>query len=74
MLSIGEGTFLRDGIPHQIIGGAIHYFRVDPSLWRDRLVRLLALGLNTVAGAITCPGVADAFADLPSATPDDILR
>ncbi len=48
MLSIGEGTFLRDGIPHQIIGGAIHYFRIDPSLWRDRLARLLALGLNTV--------------------------
>ena len=33
----------------------------------------LALGLNTVAGAITCPGVADAFADLPSADLPDVL-
>lgn len=32
----------------QLLSGAIHYFRVDPSLWRDRLMRLQALGLTSV--------------------------
>jgi beta-galactosidase len=40
--------FLRDGRPHQVISGAIHYFRVHPDLWADRLARLRALGLNTI--------------------------
>lgn len=40
--------FLRDGQPHLIISGAIHYFRVHPQLWRDRLRRLVAMGCNTV--------------------------
>ena len=48
MLTVEGGQYLRDGQPHQVISGAIHYFRIDPSLWRDRLLRLRALGLNTV--------------------------
>ncbi|MGW1091550.1 glycoside hydrolase family 35 protein [Streptomyces sp. NPDC002596] len=40
--------FLRDGRPHQIISAAIHYFRVHPELWEDRLRRLRAMGVNTV--------------------------
>ncbi|MDO5535482.1 MAG: beta-galactosidase, partial [Propionibacteriaceae bacterium] len=48
MLTVADGHFVREGRPHTIISGAIHYFRVDPSLWRDRLLRLKALGLNTV--------------------------
>ncbi|WP_427385356.1 glycoside hydrolase family 35 protein [Janibacter sp. G56] len=48
LLTTGGGSFLRDGQPHQIISGAIHYFRVHPSLWEDRLRRLRAMGLNTV--------------------------
>ena len=32
----------------RIISGAIHYFRVHPSQWRDRLKKLRALGANTV--------------------------
>ncbi|MDC5697134.1 beta-galactosidase [Intrasporangium calvum] len=47
-LTVADGTFLRDGRPHQIISGAIHYFRVHPDLWEDRLRRLAAMGLNTV--------------------------
>jgi len=37
--------------------------------WRDacRLNPALALGVNTFAGAITHPGVAEAFPDLPHA-------
>ena len=40
--------FLRDGEPHLVISGAIHYFRVHPEQWRDRLRRLVAMGCNTV--------------------------
>lgn len=47
-LSWSEGKFLRYDAPHRIIAGAIHYFRVHPSQWRDRLERLVALGVNTL--------------------------
>ena len=40
--------FLRNGEPHQIISGALHYFRIPAELWKDRLARLKALGCNTV--------------------------
>lgn len=41
-------TFYLDGKPFQIISGAIHYFRVVPEYWRDRLEKLKAMGCNTV--------------------------
>ena len=41
-------SFYLDGSPFQIISGAIHYFRVIPSCWRDRLEKLKAMGCNTV--------------------------
>lgn len=41
-------TFYLDGRPFQIISGAIHYFRVVPDCWRDRLEKLKAMGCNTV--------------------------
>ncbi len=47
-LAIEGDRFVRDGRPHQIVSGAIHYFRVHPALWADRLARLRALGLNTI--------------------------
>ena len=31
-----------------ILSGAIHYFRVHPAYWHDRLAKLAACGLNTV--------------------------
>ena len=49
-----EGVFeIRDdfylnGRPFKIISGAIHYFRVVPEYWRDRLEKLKAMGANTV--------------------------
>lgn len=41
-------TFYLDGNPLQIISGSIHYFRVVPEYWRDRLEKLKSLGMNTV--------------------------
>ena len=43
-----EGQLLRDGRPHRILAGALHYFRVHPGHWEDRLRRLAAMGANTV--------------------------
>lgn len=43
-----KDTFYLDGRPFQIISGAIHYFRVVPAYWRDRLEKLKAMGCNTV--------------------------
>lgn len=40
--------FYLDGKPFQIISGGIHYFRVVPEYWRDRLEKLKAMGCNTV--------------------------
>ncbi|MFE9424846.1 beta-galactosidase family protein [Kitasatospora sp. NPDC006697] len=40
--------FLRDGRPHRIVSAAVHYFRIHPDLWHDRLARLRAMGVNTV--------------------------
>lgn len=37
-----------DGEKFQIISGSIHYFRVVPEYWRDRLEKLKAMGCNTV--------------------------
>ncbi|MDE7351809.1 MAG: beta-galactosidase [Acetatifactor sp.] len=41
-------TFYLDGEPFQILSGSIHYFRIVPQYWRDRLEKLKAMGLNTV--------------------------
>ncbi|MBB5832600.1 glycoside hydrolase family 35 protein [Brachybacterium aquaticum] len=40
--------FLRCGARHLIVSGAMHYFRIHPAQWRDRLRRLVALGCDTV--------------------------
>ncbi|WP_308249948.1 glycoside hydrolase family 35 protein [Sphaerisporangium fuscum] len=48
ILSYPDGELLRDGRPHRILAGSLHYFRVHPGLWADRLERVAAMGLNTV--------------------------
>ncbi|WP_297107127.1 glycoside hydrolase family 35 protein [Tessaracoccus sp.] len=48
ILTPTAGGLLRDGRPHRIISGAMHYFRIRPEQWRDRLTKLAAMGCNTV--------------------------
>ena len=43
-----EDKFYLDEKPFQVISGAIHYFRVVPEYWRDRLEKLKNMGCNTV--------------------------
>ena len=43
-----KDDFYLDGGKLHIISGSIHYFRVVPEYWRDRLLKLKAMGCNTV--------------------------
>lgn len=44
-----EGNqFTYNGQSIRVLSGAIHYFRVVPEYWEDRLLKLKACGLNTV--------------------------
>lgn len=43
-----KDTFYLNGEPFKVLSGSIHYFRVVPEYWRDRMQKLKALGLNTV--------------------------
>jgi len=43
-----KNGFSLNGKPLRIISGAIHYWRVHPSKWRDSLRKLRATGANTV--------------------------
>lgn len=53
MTNLNNSFEIRDNFyinekPIKIISGAIHYFRVVPEYWRDRLEKLKAMGCNTV--------------------------
>ena len=46
--TIGEQDFLLDGEPYRILSGALHYFRVHPGQWADRISMARHMGLNTI--------------------------
>ncbi|WP_405452005.1 glycoside hydrolase family 35 protein [Streptomyces erythrochromogenes] len=48
LLRIEDDGFRLDGDPFRIISGGLHYFRVHPDLWGDRLHKARLMGLNTV--------------------------
>lgn len=48
MLTIEGRQFLFNGTPIRILSGALHYFRIVPEYWQDRLLKLKACGFNTV--------------------------
>ena len=43
-----KDDFYLNGEKIQIISGGMHYFRILPEYWEDRLLKLKALGCNTV--------------------------
>ncbi|CAH0553299.1 unnamed protein product [Brassicogethes aeneus] len=47
-LSDDQPNFTLNGKNISLYSGAIHFFRVHPQYWRDRLRKLRAAGLNTV--------------------------
>lgn len=46
--AIGPTDFELDGQPHRILAGALHYFRVHPDLWADRIRKARLMGLNAI--------------------------
>jgi beta-galactosidase len=47
-LTVRGRDFMQNGKPVRILSGAMHYFRIVPEYWRDRLFKLKAMGLNTL--------------------------
>ena len=45
---VAQDAFQLDGANITLLSGSIHYHRVHPALWRDRLARLRSLGLNAI--------------------------
>ncbi|MFE9443633.1 beta-galactosidase [Streptomyces sp. NPDC006602] len=72
-LTTSSDGFLLHGEPFRIISGALHYFRVHPDQWTDRLRKARLMGLNTVETYLPwnlhepAPGtlVLDGLLDLP---------
>lgn len=56
--TIENNRFVRDGHEYLLYSGCIHYSRVHPSLWADRLTRIRAMGLNAIE---TCKNVVCEF-------------
>ncbi|MEU9324919.1 beta-galactosidase [Streptomyces canus] len=47
-LTTSSDGFLLHGEPFRIISGAMHYFRIHPDQWTDRLRKARLMGLNTI--------------------------
>jgi beta-galactosidase len=47
-VEIKDNQILVNGEKFRLISGSIHYFRVVPEYWRDRLEKLVNMGCNTV--------------------------
>lgn len=45
---IGKDCFTLNGEKIQLVSGAMHYFRIVPEYWKDRLQKLKELGCNCV--------------------------
>ncbi|MCX5395302.1 beta-galactosidase family protein [Streptomyces sp. NBC_00094] len=48
VLQTDKAGFLLDGRPFRFLSGGLHYFRVHPEQWQDRLRKARLMGLNTV--------------------------
>jgi len=46
--AIGDTDFLLDGEPFRVLSGSLHYFRVHPGQWADRIHKARLMGLNTI--------------------------
>jgi hypothetical protein len=52
--AVAGDAFLLDGRPFQLISGAVHYWRVHPDQWGDRLARAKALGARHGVSPTVC--------------------
>ena len=47
-LTMHDDNFYLNGNVLRFYSGAMHYFRVFPNYWRDRMMKMKAAGLNTI--------------------------
>ena len=45
---IGKEHFLLNGEPFRVLSASLHYFRVHPDQWADRIEKARLMGLNTI--------------------------
>lgn len=43
-----NNCFVKDGKPFRYVSGSIHYFRVPPEFWYDRIYKMKMAGLNAI--------------------------
>lgn len=48
ILTVENGQFYMDAEPYRILSGAMHYFRICPEYWEDRMRKLKECGFNTL--------------------------
>lgn len=48
MVDYEEGIFVKDSVKFRYVSGGVHYFRVLPHYWRDRLQKTKACGLDAI--------------------------
>ena len=47
-ISQEANTFLLNGEPFRFVSGSVHYFRIHPEYWNDRLMKIRAGGFNAI--------------------------
>ena len=47
-IDFDNNTFVKDGEPFRYIAGSLHYGRVHPLYWQDRLSKMYMAGLDAV--------------------------
>lgn len=52
-IDYANNQFLKDGEPFRYVAGSIHYFRVLPSDWRDRLRKMRRAGFNVLQTCVS---------------------
>ncbi|WEO77948.1 beta-galactosidase [Cryobacterium sp. SO2] len=72
--AIGDTDFLLDGQPFQVLAGAIHYFRVHPDHWADRIHKAKLMGLNTIETYVAWNAHSPARGDFDTTGQLDLAR
>ncbi len=71
---IGSKDFLLDGEPFRILAGSLHYFRVHPGQWADRIAKARSMGLNTIETYVAWNVHAPTRGEFLTDGPRDLVR
>jgi beta-galactosidase len=72
--AIGDKDFLLNGQPFRVLAGAIHYFRVHPDHWADRIRKARLMGLNTIETYVAWNAHSPVRGDFDTAGQLDLAR